>query len=63
MIGEKNWLFAGSERVSKRAATIQSLLAIAKANGLDPNAWLIETPTRQPSHKAVDIDELLPLRK
>lgn len=62
-IGKKNWLFAGSERAGKRAATIQSLLATAKANGLDPNVWLIETLTRLPSHKAVDIDELLPLRK
>jgi hypothetical protein len=35
---EKNWLFAGLERVGKRAAAIQTLLATAKANGIEPFA-------------------------
>ena len=37
-IGKKNWLFAGSERAGKRAAAIQSLLATAKANDIEPLA-------------------------
>jgi len=45
-IGKKNWLFTGSERAGKRAAAIQSLLATAKLNGLDPAAWLRETLTQ-----------------
>ena len=35
-IGKKTGLFAGSERAGKRAANIQSLMATAKQNGLDP---------------------------
>ena len=42
-VGKKNWLFTGSERAGKRAAAIQSLLATAKLNGLDPSAWLRQT--------------------
>ena len=42
-IGKKNWLFVGSERAGKRAAAIQTLLATAKLNGLDPAAWLRES--------------------
>jgi transposase len=37
-LGKKNWLFAGSERAGCRAAAIQSLLATAKLNGLEPLA-------------------------
>ena len=38
-IGKKNGLFAGSERVGKRAASIQTLLATAQANDIEPFAW------------------------
>lgn len=60
-IGRKNWLFAGSESAGKRAATLMSLLATAKANGLEPHAWLVDVLTRLPTTKARDIDTLLPL--
>ena len=39
-IGKKELAFVGSERAGKRAAAMQSLLATAKLNGLDPAAWL-----------------------
>ena len=39
-LGRRNWLFTGSERAGCRAAAIQSLLATAKLNGLEPYAWL-----------------------
>ena len=42
-IGKKNWLFAGSERAGQRAAAIQSLMATANLNGLEPGGWLTET--------------------
>lgn len=42
-LGRRNWLFTGSERAGRRAAAIQSLLATAKLNGLEPYAWLKET--------------------
>ena len=61
-IGKKNWLFAGSERAGKRAAAIQSLLATAKLNGLDPSAWLKDTLEKLPAWPNRRIDELLPLR-
>ena len=61
-VGKKNWLFAGSERAGKRAAAIQSLLATAKINGLEPYAWLKDTLEKLPSWPYSRIDELLPLR-
>lgn len=62
-LGRKNWLFAGSEQAGKRAAAIMSLLATAKANGIDPHAWLTGTLTRLPTTRDRDIDSLLPLRR
>jgi transposase len=61
-IGKKNWMFVGSERAGRRAAAIQSLLATAKLNGLDPAAWLKDTIEKLPSWPNRLIDELLPLR-
>ncbi len=60
-IGKKNWLFAGSERAGKRAAAIQTLLATAKLNGLDPAAWLRDTLDKLPTCRNSHIDSLLPL--
>ena len=62
-IGKKNWLFVGSERAGQRAAAIQSLLATAKLNGLDPAAWLRETLERLPTCLNSQIDSLLPFSK
>ena len=61
-LGRKNWLFAGSETAGQRAAAIMSLLATAKANGHEPQAWLTDVLTRLPTTKNRDIDTLLPLR-
>ena len=61
-IGKKNWLFAGSERAGKRAAAIQSLIATARLNGLDPAAWLRETLEKLPAWPNSHLDELLPLQ-
>jgi hypothetical protein len=61
-LGRKNWLFVGSERAGRRAAAIQSLLATAKLNGLDPAAWLKEILEKLPTWPNSRIDELLPLR-
>ena len=59
-IGKKNWLFAGSERAGRRAAAIQSLLATARLNGLEPLAWLTETLEKLPACPNSQIDSLLP---
>ena len=52
--------FAGSERAGQRAAAIMSLLATAKANGVDPHAWLTDVLTRLPTTLDRDIETLLP---
>lgn len=62
-VGRKNWLFAGSEQAGRRAAAIMSLLATAKAHGLDPHAWLNDTLARLPNTLNRDLDTLLPLRR
>jgi len=62
-VGRKGWLFTGSERAGKRAASIQTLLGTAKLNGLDPAAWLKDTLEKLPTWPASRIDELLPLRR
>ena len=59
-LGKKNWLFVGSERAGERAAAIQSLLATAKANGLDPASWLRNTLEKLPTCLNSQIDSLLP---
>ena len=61
-LGRRNWLFTGSERAGCRAAAIQSLLATAKLNGLEPYAWLKQTLEKLPTWPYSRIDELLPLR-
>ncbi|HEX5756683.1 MAG TPA: IS66 family transposase [Arenimonas sp.] len=61
-LGRKNWLFAGSETAGRRAAAIMSLLATAKANQLDPHAWLNDVLNRLPTTKDRDIGSLLPHR-
>jgi len=62
-LGKKNWLFTGSERAGQRAAAIQSLLATAALNGLDPAAWLRDTLEKLPTCLNRNIDSLLPLRQ
>jgi transposase len=62
-LGKKNWLFVGSERAGKRAAAIQSLLATAELNGLDPAVWLRDTLEKLPTCLNRDIDSLLPLAR
>ena len=39
-VGRKNWLFSGSPRGAKASSAIYSLIETAKANGLEPYAYL-----------------------
>lgn len=59
-LGRSNWLFAGSLRSGRRAANVMSLIQSAKMNGHDPYAYLKDVLTRLPTHRASQIDELLP---
>ena len=59
-LGRKNWTFAGSDEGGRRAAAIYTLIATAKLNGVDPQAWLADVLARLPDHPAKRIHELLP---
>ena len=59
-MGRKNWTFAGSDEGGRRAAAIYTLIATAKLNDIDPQAWLADVLARLPDHPAKRIHELLP---
>jgi transposase len=59
-IGRKAWLFAGSDRGGERAAFIYSLIATARLNDVDPQAWLADVLARIAAHPAQKLDDLLP---
>jgi IS66 C-terminal element len=59
-MGRKNWTVAGSDEGGKRAAAIYTLIATAKLNNVDPQAWLADVLARLPDHPAKGIHELLP---
>jgi len=67
-LGRRNWLFVASLTGGCRAAIQFSLIASAKANQVEPWAWLRDVFTRLPllaaaSSPALDpaaLDELLP---
>jgi len=56
---KKKWTCAGSDDGGRRAAAIYSLIATAKLNDIDPQAWLAVVLARLPDHPAKRIDELL----
>src|SRR5260370_23397403 len=41
-LGRRNWTFAGSDEGGRRAAAIYTLIATAKLNNVDPQAWLAD---------------------
>jgi transposase len=49
VIGRKNWLFSATPRGAHASAAIYSLIETAKANGLEPYAYLREVFARLPS--------------
>ncbi len=60
-ITRKNALFAGSEAGGDTWATVASLLATARLNDVDPNAWLTQTLERiAAGWPNKDIDALMP---
>jgi transposase len=59
-LGRKSWLFAGSDRGGERAAVVYSLIATAKLNDVDPQAWLADVLARIADHPVRHLDELLP---
>ena len=59
-VGRRNWTFAGSDEGGRRAAAIYTLIATAKLNDIDPQAWLADVLARLPDHPARRIHQLLP---
>ena len=59
-LGRRNWTFAGSDEGGRRAAAIYTLIATAKLNNVDPQAWLADVLARLSDHPAKHIHELLP---
>ena len=47
-IGRKNYLFVGNQRSGQATATVLSLIETAKANGLEPRAYLTSTMRELP---------------
>jgi transposase len=62
-VGRKNWLFADTVRGAEASANLYSLIETAKANGLEPWAYLQRIFTELPKAKTLeDVEELLPDR-
>jgi transposase len=59
-LGRKSWLFCGSDRGGERAAIIYTLIATARLNDVDPQAWLADVLARINDHKIIDLAALLP---
>ena len=61
VVGRKNWLFSASVKGVKASANLYSLIETAKANGLEPYAYLRHLFTELPKAETVEaIETLLP---
>ena len=64
VVGRKNWLFCDTQAGANASVLIYSVLETAKANGLNPEAWLTHTlsvlPDRFARNPASSIDDLMP---
>ncbi|MHA6766184.1 IS66 family transposase [Sphingobium sp. MK2] len=59
-LGRKAWLFAGSDRGGERAALMYTLIATARLNDIDPQAWLADVLARIASLPQHQLADLLP---
>jgi transposase len=59
---EKNGCSPVPKHAGQRAAAIQSLLETARANGIEPLAWLTDTLQKLPTWLDRRLDELLPIK-
>ncbi len=61
VLGRKNWLFSASVKGVKASTNLYSLIETAKANGLEPYAYLRQVFTELPKATSLeDIEALLP---
>ena len=62
-VGRRNWLFADTVAGAHASARLYSLIECAKANGLEPYAYLRQVFTELPKAQSLaDIEALLPTR-
>jgi transposase len=59
-VGRRNWTFAGSDEGGRRAAALYTLIATAKLNDIDPQAWLADVLARVLDYPSKRIGDLLP---
>lgn len=60
-VGRRNWLFAGSQAGGERAAAIYTVIETAKANGVDPQAYIADVMAKVAAGwPATRWDELMP---
>jgi transposase len=61
VVGRKNWLFSASQKGATSSANLYSLIETAKANGLEPYAYLKKIFTDLPTATTVgEIENCLP---
>ncbi len=61
VVGRRNWLFSDTVNGAKASAALYSLIETAKANRLEPYAYLCHVFTELPKAQSVeDIEKLLP---
>ena len=64
VIGRKNWLFSDTEKGAQASAALYSLVETAKANGLEPYAYMRDVIEKIPTAQSLeDFEKLLPYRK
>ena len=56
MVGRKGWLFSDTPADANASAIIYSMVETAKANGLDPYAWLRRVMRELPAARTVEED-------
>ena len=61
-LGRKNWLFAGSDRGGRTAATLFSLIATCQRHRVEPFAYLRDVLTRIAAHPHNRLADLMPNR-
>jgi transposase len=60
-VGQKNYLFAGSDSGGERAAAIYTIVRTAKLNDVNPETYLRDVLTKiAEGHPINRIDELMP---
>lgn len=59
-IGRRNWLFAGSLRGGRAAATVYTLIESCKLVNVDPVSYFADVLVRVATHPASQVEQLLP---